>query len=103
MDGAVELADMIEQLRHDLSTAMHEGDGKDLRFEAGEVELELTVGVERSLKPGVKVRLWVFEAGASAQASSAVTQRIKLTLKPRAAADPKRPALIAGKAVENER
>ncbi|MGW0749849.1 trypco2 family protein [Streptomyces sp. NPDC002587] len=43
---AVELADMIAQLRQELSRAMSDGDASDLPFKAERVELELTVGVE---------------------------------------------------------
>jgi hypothetical protein len=43
----VELAQVISQLRQELSAAMRESEGKDLRFELGPVELELTVGVSR--------------------------------------------------------
>jgi hypothetical protein len=44
---AVELAELIEQLRAELTEAMHAGDDADLRFEVGPVELELTVAVDR--------------------------------------------------------
>jgi hypothetical protein len=38
----VELAKVIGQLRQELTAAMWEGEGEDLRFELGPVELELT-------------------------------------------------------------
>lgn len=43
----VELAQVIGQLRQELSAAMRDGEGKDLRFELGPVELELTVAVSK--------------------------------------------------------
>ncbi|MFE4449604.1 trypco2 family protein [Streptomyces sp. NPDC056796] len=96
MNDAVELADMIVQLRQELSRAMTEGEDSGLRFKAERVELELTVGVERSVEPGVKVRFWVLDAGAAAKRSSAVTQRLTLTLQPVRADAPDRMALISG-------
>ncbi|WP_327117039.1 hypothetical protein OG206_17410 [Streptomyces sp. NBC_01341] len=96
VDDAVELADMIAQLRDELSRAMADGEGSGLRFKAERVELELTVGVERSREPGVKVRFWVFDASAAAKRTSAVTQRLTLTLQPVLADAPDRTALISG-------
>ncbi|MFD9035700.1 trypco2 family protein [Streptomyces sp. NBC_01353] len=96
MDNAVELADIIAQLRHDLSRAMAEGEGTDLRFQAEQIELELTVGVERSREPGVKVRFWVFDAGATARQATTDTQRLTLTLKPVRPDAPDRSVLISG-------
>jgi hypothetical protein len=57
----VELAQVIGQLRRELSVAMREGEGEDLRFELGPVELELTVGVSKEAGPNAKVRFWVIE------------------------------------------
>lgn len=55
----VEFAQVIGQLRQELSAAMREGEGEDLRFELGPVELELTVAVSREAGPNAKVRFWV--------------------------------------------
>lgn len=102
MHDAVELADMIEQLRRELSRAAWAGESSDLRFRAEQVELELTVAVERSREPGVKVRFWVFDANATARTAGMVTQRIKLTLQPVRADVPDQPALIAGAELRDE-
>ncbi|SMD24001.1 trypco2 family protein [Lentzea albidocapillata] len=80
---AVELADLIGQLRAELTEAMHAGENEDLRFELGPVELELTVAVTKEAKPGAKVKFWVVELGADVSVSSATTQTIKLVLDPR--------------------
>lgn len=103
MEDGIELADLIWQLRHELSRAMWAGEHTDLRFEPGPVELELTVAVERSTQPGVKAKLYVLEAGIDAKRSSIVTQRIHLTLHPRLAAEPSRTPLIAGVGEADER
>lgn len=80
---AVELADLIGQLRAELTEAMHAGEGEDLRFELGPVELELTVAVTKEAKPGAKVKFWVVELGTDVSVSSATTQKLKLSLDPR--------------------
>jgi hypothetical protein len=103
MDQAIELADLIQRLRHELSTAMRAGEGTDLRFEPGPVELELTVAIEKSSDPGVKVRFWVLELGASSRRMAGVTQRIKLTLDPRRGDDPERRPFISGQELPGER
>jgi hypothetical protein len=93
---AVELAELIGQLRTELSTAMRSGEGADLRFEVGPVELELSVAVEKEARPGMKVRFWVVEGGTDVKASSTITHRMKVTLDPRVSARPGRKPLIAG-------
>jgi hypothetical protein len=103
VEDAVELADLIEELRRELSKAMRAGEGSELRFEPGPVELELTVGVEKVVGPEAKVRFWVLDLGASAHRSSAVTQRIKLTLDPRRGDAPYDRPLIAGRSLQGER
>ena len=53
------MAQVISQLRQELSVAMREGEGEELRFELGPVELELTVAVSKEAGPNAKVRFWV--------------------------------------------
>jgi len=57
--NGIELSDLIWQLRHDLSRAMWAGENADLRFEAGPIQLEVSVIVERATSPSAKVRLVV--------------------------------------------
>jgi Trypsin-co-occurring domain 2 len=100
---AVELAELIEHLRAELTEAMHAGDDADLRFEVGSVELELTVAVDREAQPGAKVRFWVVELGAEARAASNTTQRIRLRLDPRRVGHGDRKPLICGGEQPGER
>ncbi len=79
---AVELAEVIGQLRAELTAAMTVGAGEDLRFGLGPVELELTVAVNKEATAGAKVRFWVVEGGADGKLASTTTQKIKLTLDP---------------------
>lgn len=100
---AVELAELISQLRAELTAAMVEGQGADLLFELGPVELELTFAVDKEAKPGAKVRFWVVEVGADLSVGSTASQRIKLTLDPRRASEPGRRPLISGAEEPGER
>lgn len=100
---AVELADLIGQLRAELTEAMRTGDGTDLRFEVGPVELELTIAVSKEAKPGAKVKIWVAEAGVEGKLESSTTQRIKLVLDPRQMGRPDHKPLISGTEVDGER
>jgi hypothetical protein len=103
VEDGVELADLIWQLRHELSRAMWAGERTDLRFEPGPLELELTVVVERSSQPGVKAKLMVVDADWGAKRASVVTQPIKLTLQPRRADASDQSPLISGAAEPGER
>lgn len=103
MDHGVELADLIWQLRHELSRAMWAGEHTDVRFEAGPVELELTVVVEKSTTPGMRARLLVVDAELGSGRTSTMTQRLCLTLHPRRADAPEQPPLISGTEVVGER
>jgi NTP-dependent ternary system trypsin peptidase co-occuring protein len=102
MAERVELAQVIGQLRRELSVAMREGEGEDLRFELGPVELELTVAVSKEAGPNAKVRFWVIELGAEAAVSSQASQRITLTLDPRRCGIAGKP-LISGSEQSGER
>ena len=79
----IELSDVIASLRSELDTARLEGAGKDLRFELGPVDLEVSVAVEKTVGGGAKVKFWVVELGADGKIGATSTQRIKLTLNPR--------------------
>ena len=98
----VELAQVIGQLRRELSAAMRAGEGEDLRFELGPVELELTVAVSKEAGPNAKVRFWVVELGADAKVASQTSQRITLTLDPRRCGVAGKP-LISGSEQAGER
>ncbi|MGW3203242.1 trypco2 family protein [Streptomyces sp. NPDC001135] len=102
----IELSDMLRELRGQLTSAVADGDGQLVRFELGPVEVEATVAVTREAGADTKVKLWVVDAGANGKYAQAQTQRIKVTLTPKAfPADggPVRPVLIAGGEVEGER
>lgn len=102
MDDGTELADVIRQVRGELSRAMWEGEGKDLRFRLGPVELELELAVTRSTRPGVKARLMVVDVEAARERTTAARHRIKVVLEPRMSGEPDREPWVSGPALEGE-
>ncbi|EFL29894.1 conserved hypothetical protein [Streptomyces viridochromogenes DSM 40736] len=102
----IELSDMIQELRSQLTTALTDGAGEAIRFEAGPVEIEATVAVTREAGADAKIRFWVVDASSKGSSANAQTQRVKLTLTPTAvpvAGEPPRPAMIAGDQAPGER
>lgn len=91
----IELASVISDLRDELERAIVAGDGEELRFELGPIELEVTVAVERSGDGTGKVRFWVLELGVEQRRDTTDTQRIKLSLMPRLGAQ-KQNAYVSG-------
>jgi Trypsin-co-occurring domain 2 len=76
------LAQAIEGVRAELSEAMAAGEGGQLRFDVGEVELEFTVEFRRDLTAKAGVGVWVVELGGSGARSRGSTHRLKVTLNP---------------------
>jgi len=72
----------IRTLRAELTAAMLEGEGQQLQFRAGPIELEFLVQVSREKGADAGIRFWVVSIGGSAKATSNTTHRIKLTLNP---------------------
>ena len=98
----IELADVIRDLRAELQRAIDAGHDQPLRFGLGDIELEVTVAVERTGGGEAKVRFWVVELGGDASATATSTQRIKLTLSPLLGPTGARP-LVSGPATDRER
>lgn len=85
----VPLAEAIANLRAELQEAIAAGAGEELRFELGEVVLELDVALTASGEVKGKVSAWkVLTAEASAELARASTHRLTLTLTPRLAGAP---------------
>jgi hypothetical protein len=81
-DTAVGLADAIASLRQELRAAMLEGEGEELQFKLGPIELEMQLQVENkgSVNGGIK---WLLVSiGGSAERSRVETHQLKLTLQP---------------------
>ncbi len=79
------LAEVLSQLRADLSEAQRGGAHQRLRFEVTEAEVELEVAVSREAGPNAKVKIDVIalggvELGAEAKRTAGTTHRITLKL-----------------------
>jgi hypothetical protein len=81
--GQIGLAEAIKNLRMELQEAMNEGDGKKLRFEAQDIELEFKCVVTRQADAKADVKFWIIDAGAEGKIEDVKTQTIKLKLRPR--------------------
>lgn len=88
MDEGVALGAMIRQLRAELEQAAAAGEGADLLFGLGPIELELEMGVTSEGGGETGVKFWVLTLGGKASKVSERTQRLKLTLSPRRRSDP---------------
>lgn len=84
MKHGIELESLVDDLRAQLTTLMHQAKrrGDDVRFEVEGVEVELKVVLQKTDKVGAKVKFWVVEAGGEGAVSEGVTQTVKLKLKP---------------------
>lgn len=76
-----DLVSVIAQLRRDLATSVQQAAGEDIRFEVGEIEVELAVEVEA--KAGGGIQVWVVNLGADASRTRSQTIKIPLTPKAR--------------------
>ncbi len=78
----IALAEMIEQLREELSFAKVEGSGQGIRFEPLEVTVEAQVTVSREVEGKTGIKFWLAEAGVAGSAANSQTQKIVLKLRP---------------------
>ncbi len=76
------LAEVVRALRAELETAIKEGAGETLRFDATGLELEFQVGVTKAADGKAGVRFWVLELGGGASYSSETIQTVRLSLQP---------------------
>ena len=80
--GLPSLADTIAAVRRELGSAQAAGQGQQVQFRTGPVELEFEVAVTRTGGGQAGVQLWVLTLGGKADLAHATTQRIKVTLQP---------------------
>lgn len=86
-----QLVEVISSLREDIAEAIAEGDGKDVKFDVGEIEVELKASITRSDETdiGGKLSFTIFgiggETGGSQkeQKASENAHVIKLKLEPK--------------------
>lgn len=80
--GNVTVADAVKQLRAQLEEAQREGAGKDLRFVAKSVEVELGIVFKNEIQGGVGVKAWFLDISGRANAGDETTHKVKLLLQP---------------------
>lgn len=78
----IPLAQVIEDLRAELLSALQSGAGAELQFRLKPIELELQLAVTKNGQANAGVKFWVLEFGAKGSMESAVTHTLKLTLEP---------------------
>ena len=78
----LQLAQVIKQLRSELTTAAKDGDGEDIRFTVEDIELELDITVENQKEGNVGAKFYVLTSSYKGSKKDIITQKIKLKLKP---------------------
>jgi hypothetical protein len=82
MADNVTVADAIKQLRAQLEDAQREGIGKDLRFLAKSVEVELAIVFKSEIEGGAGVKAWFLDISGKAKTADETTHKVKLVLEP---------------------
>ena len=78
----VDLADAIDELRVQLSTARTNAVGKDVLFTAGKAEIELAVEVRREGGGGLGLKFGIVSVEGKGSMSSGSAHRLRLELTP---------------------
>lgn len=98
----IELAELVRDLRKELGKAIDAAPEEGLRFELGPIELQVSVGVEKTGSAGAKARFWVLELGADGATAKSTVQIVKLTLQPRTDGVGRSP-YVSGRTADGER
>jgi hypothetical protein len=100
MTENVTVADAIKQLRAQLEEAQREGEGRELRFVAQSVEVELAIVFKTETEGGAGVKAWFLDVSGKAKSADETTHKVKLVLRP-VGRDGK-PTLVSDKEHERE-
>ena len=76
----IPLSDLIEAVRGELEKAAKQAQGRDLRFEVNDVELDLEIATTGTKEGGGELKVWVISIGGKGSKSSASTHRVKLSV-----------------------
>jgi hypothetical protein len=78
----MKLSDAIAELRAEISRAQQEGKGKDVRFAAKEIEVELSLDFGWSAEATAGVSKWIpfVDVGVKGSGSEQYAHKVKLTL-----------------------
>ena len=79
---SIGLKDAIEVLRQELSESILAFQDENLRFEVGQITVELQVTVERKGEGNAGIKFWVLELGAKGSRGTTETHKITIPLKP---------------------
>jgi hypothetical protein len=82
MADNVTVADAIKELRAQLEDAQREGTGKDLRFVARNVEVELAIVFKSAVEAGGGVKAWFLDVSGKNNTADETTHKVKLVLEP---------------------
>ncbi len=74
------LAETIDALHAELAAAVKRGQGQEIQFPIGSVELEFQVGVTWDAEAKGGVKFWVLELGASGGYANESVQKVTLNL-----------------------
>lgn len=81
MSNPLELSEVIQALRENLTEAQTQGSGQNIRFNVNSVDIELQTVVEKETTAGAKVRFLVIaDAEANAKYKNSTTHKIKISL-----------------------
>lgn len=76
------LTEAIMALRSELTESVRAAAREELRFEVGQITLELQIEVERSIEGGGGVKAWVVEIGGKGSRTLKNTHTVTIPLKP---------------------
>jgi Trypsin-co-occurring domain 2 len=80
--GKIGLKEAIEALRKELSESILVSEGKQVRFEVGQIELEFQIAIEQTLEGKGGIKFWVVELGGGASSKDSTVHKVKIPLKP---------------------
>jgi hypothetical protein len=76
------LKDAIEVLRKELSESILAAADEELRFEVGQITVEMQLAVERKAEGKAGIKFWVLEFGGKASHGTTQTHKVTIPLKP---------------------
>jgi Trypsin-co-occurring domain 2 len=83
-DSDTSLADAITAVRRNLILAQKQGEGEEVRFTVGTIEMEFAVDVNKKVGADISVNvLNLISLGAKGDRSRGETNRVKIVLNPR--------------------
>jgi Trypsin-co-occurring domain 2 len=82
MADNITITEALEQLRTQLEDAQRQGNGRELRFLAKSVEVELAVVFRSEKEGGGGVKAWFVDISGKAKTAGETTHRVKLILEP---------------------